>query len=196
MMNDIAYFIEEIKQMVSAKQVFEFYGFNINRAGFCSSPFSAIDKTPSLKVYEGERGWHDFSSGNGGDVIDFIRLYFGLPVYAACAKLNDDFRLGLPIGQALSRQERIEADRKALERRRKAQERKERADRIRAAYDEALTNYVALDIAIIKDAPQGPETPLSECSESWAFALRNIAGAAYDLAQAEENLYSDRLEKH
>lgn len=193
-MNPMNY-ADEIKQRLPAREVFEFYGFPVNRGGFACCPFHG-EKTPSCKVYDDARGWHCFGCHAGGDVIDFARRYFGLDFPAAQAKLNDDFRLGLPIGQPLNRQERVEAERKAEERRRKAQERKGRADMLRAAYGEALTNYVALDIAIRKDAPQGPQTPLSECGDSWAFALRNIAGAAYDLAQAEGNLYGARLEKH
>jgi DNA primase len=95
---------DEIKSRLTAREVFEFYGFNVNRAGFVCCPLHG-EKTPSLKVYPGDRGWHCFGCHAGGDVLDFVQLYFGLNLPAACEKLNDDFNLGLPIGKPLSRQE-------------------------------------------------------------------------------------------
>jgi hypothetical protein len=112
---------DEIKSRLTAREVFEFYGFSVNRGGFCLSPFSG-EKTPSCKVYDGTRGWYDFSSNRGGDIIDFVRLYFGLPFPTACEKLNVDFQLGLPIGKQHSRQEQIAAQRKAEEQRRQAEQ--------------------------------------------------------------------------
>lgn len=109
-------YADEIKRAVPARELFEHYGFEINRAGFCHSPFAANDKTPSLKVYDGDRGWHDFSSGKGGDIIDFVREYFNLSFPDAQKKLNDDFRLGLPIGERLTADKQREAERAAQER--------------------------------------------------------------------------------
>ena len=182
----------EIKSRLTARDVFEFYGFTVNRGGFCLSPFSG-EKTPSCKVYDGQRGWHDFSSNNGGDIIDFVRSYFGLPFPAACEKLNVDFQLGLPIGKQHSRQEWIEAQRKAAEQRRRSEERKKRAESLQKAYDDALTEWVKLDTIKRECAPESPETPFST---SFAYAMRNIDGAAYRLAEAEANLYSFRQESY
>lgn len=183
-------YADEIKSRLTAREVFEVYGFSVNRGGFCLSPFSD-EKTPSCKVYDDQRGWHDFSSNHGGDIIDFVRLYFGLSFPAACEKLNDDFNLGLPIGKPLSRQEQIEADRKAAERKRKQNERKKRADAFYNAYDRALTEFVRMDAIIRENAPETPETPVSD---EYAFALRNIDGARYALSEAEANLYQFRKE--
>ena len=181
---------DEIKSRLTAREVFEFYGFTVNRGGFCLSPFSD-EKTPSCKVYDGQRGWHDFSSNHGGDIIDFVCLYFGLPFPAACEKLNVDFQLGLPIGKQHSRQEQIEAQRKAAERKKAIADRKKRAESLRKAYDDALTEWIRLDTIKRECAPESPETPFST---AFAYALRNIDGAAYRLAEAEANLYRFRKE--
>lgn len=183
-------YADEIKSRLTAREVFEFYGFSVNRGGFCLSPFSD-EKTPSCKVYDGQRGWHDFSSNNGGDIIDFVRLYFGLSFPAACEKLIVDFQLGLPIGKQHSRQEQIEAQRKAEERKKQIAERKKRAESLRKAYDDALTEWIRLDTIKRECAPESPETPFST---AFAYALRNIDGAAYRLAEAEANLYRFRQE--
>ncbi len=181
-------YADEIKSRLTAREVFEFYGFSVNRSGFCLSPFSG-EKTPSCKIYDGQRGWHDFSSNNGGDIIDFVRLYFGLPFPAACEKLNVDFQLGLPIGKQHSRQEQIEAKRKAEERKKAIADRKKRAESLTKAYDDALTEWIRLDTIKRECAPESPETPFSA---AFAYALRNIDGAAYRLAEAEANLYEFR----
>ena len=183
---------DEIKSRLTAREVFEFYGFTVNRGGFCLSPFSG-EKTPSCKVYEGTRGWYDFSSNNGGDVVDFVRLYFGLSFPAACEKLNVDFQLGLPIGKQHSRQEQIEAQRKAEERKKAIEDRKKRAESLQNAYDKALTEWIRLDTIKRECAPESPEMPFSA---AFAYALRNIDGAAYRLAEAESNLYRFRKESY
>lgn len=185
-------YADEIKSRLTAREVFEFYGFSVNRGGFCLSPFSG-EKTPSCKVYDGQRGWHDFSSNNGGDIIDFVRLYFGLSFPAACEKLNVDFQLGLPIGKQHSRQEWIEAQRKAAERKKQIADRQKRAESLKKAYDDALTEWIRLDTIKRECAPDSPETPFST---AFAYALRNIDGAAYRLAGAQEELFRFRQEEY
>lgn len=182
---------DEIKSRLTALEVFEFYGFTVNRGGFCLSPFSG-EKTPSCKVYDGQRGWYDYSSNNGGDIIDFVHLYFGLPFPAACEKLNDDFNLGLPIGKPLSRQEQLEAQRKAEERKKAIADRKKRAESLQKAYDDALTEWKRLDNVKKNGAPESPE---EEFSFAFAYALRNIDGAAYRLEEAQAELFRFQKEK-
>ena len=183
---------DEIKSRLPAREVFEFYGFSVNRAGFVCCPLHG-EKTPSLKVYPGDSGWYCFGCHAGGDVLDFVRLYFGLSFPAACEKLNVDFQLGLPIGKQHSRQEQAEAQRKAEERKKAIEDRKKRAESLQKAYDDALTEWVMLDTIKRECAPESPETPFSA---AFAYALRNIDGAAYRLAEAEANLYRFRKESY
>lgn len=183
---------DEIKSRLTAREVFEFYGFSVNRGGFCLSPFSG-EKTPSCKVYDGTRGWYDFSSNNGGDVVDFVRLYFGLSFPAACEKINVDFQLGLPIGKQHSRQEQAEAQRKAEERKKAIEDRKKRAESLQKAYDDALTEWVMLDTIKRECAPESPEMPFST---AFAYALRNIDGAAYRLEEAQTELFRFQKESY
>lgn len=84
-----------IKDRLTAPEVFAFYGFQPNRSGFLQCPFHQGDRHGSLKVYEGDRGWHCFGCGRGWSVIDFVMELFGLSFHEACLKLNEDFRLGL-----------------------------------------------------------------------------------------------------
>lgn len=91
-MNDLA---GEIKRALPARDVFEHYGFRPNRSGFIQCPFHQGDRHGSLKVYDGDRGWHCFGCGAGGSVIDFAMRLFDLDFKGACLRLNEDFRLGL-----------------------------------------------------------------------------------------------------
>ena len=43
----------EIKRLLSARQVAEFYGFQAGRSGFIPCPFHSGDHTASLKLYDG-----------------------------------------------------------------------------------------------------------------------------------------------
>ena len=182
-------FAYEIKTAVSAIELFQFYGFEVNRRGFCKSPFSSNDKTPSLKVYGWTRGWHDFSSGKGGDVIDFVREYFGLGFVDAQKKINDDFRLGLPIGEILSREQQLEADRKIAERRRQQQEREKAYNRLLKTYNAALDRWVYLDKLMRENEPKTPSELL--INGKYAYAIKNIDEAlcALEVATARLNTF-------
>lgn len=174
-------YTDQIKAAITAREVFEHYGFEINRAGFCRSPFAANDKTPSLKVYDGDRGWHDFSSGKGGDVISFVQEYFGLSFPDAQKKINDDFHLGLPIGERLTTDKQREAEQAAQERQRKALEEKHTRKRLEAEYNAALDWWVYLDKVKRENVPFSAE---------YAFAVKKLETAEHRLSCAEIALYN------
>lgn len=92
MRNNLA---EEIRRRLPSREVFETYGFRVDRNGFIQCPFHQGDRHGSLKVYDGDRGWHCFGCGAGGSVIDFAMRLFDLDFKGACLRLNEDFRLGL-----------------------------------------------------------------------------------------------------
>ena len=119
-------YASEIKSRLTTKEVSLHYGFEPNRAGKICCPFHN-EKTPSLKLYDGNRGFYCFGCGEHGSVIDFVMRYFCLDFQSAISKLNDDFCLGLPIGQRIDRRKKLEMGRIAFERKRKAeQQQKER----------------------------------------------------------------------
>lgn len=97
------YEAQQIKATLTMAEVARFYGFEINRQSLMVCPFHN-DNKPSLRVYDGQRGWHCFSCGTGGDIIDFVRKLYSLDFKQALAKLNDDFRLGMDLDTKPSRQ--------------------------------------------------------------------------------------------
>lgn len=146
---------KEIRVRVPASELLSFYGMKIDRAGFCNCPFHQGDKTGSLKVYSGSRGWHCFGCGAGSSVIDFVMLYFGLTFMDAQRKINEDFRLRLPLDRDLSDQEKIEAAQKAREQKEQAREWEKKRIALQDAVDRALTAYVLLDKWLLRHEPTG-----------------------------------------
>ena len=85
---------DQVKSLVTIQEVAEHYGFHPNRAGYICCPFHN-EKTASLKLYDGQRGFHCFGCGAGGTVIDFVMKLFDIPFRKAILRINADFALGL-----------------------------------------------------------------------------------------------------
>lgn len=113
----------DIRKMLTARQVAEYYGFQVSRSGFIKCPFHQGDHTASLKLYDGSGGWHCFGCGAGGSVIDFVMRLFDLNFKQTILRINADFHLGLTSGKP-DRAVRSAA----LEARREEQQRKEQAE--------------------------------------------------------------------
>ena len=177
-------FAKEIKQRLTTDQVFIHYGFKPNSAGFVCCPFHS-EKTASLKVYDGDKGWNCFGCGENGDLISFVMKYFGLSFRDAIKKINEDFCLCLPIGKRLNDRERQEIARKSFEQRRhkEAQEKEEKA--AKEKYCAVCDEYIRLDKQRIKYKPKKGEIDLHPL---YIEAIINIEKAKYDLSTAEMEL--------
>lgn len=184
-------YADEIKARLPAREVFERYGFHVNREGYACCPFHG-EKTPSCKVYPGDRGWHCFGCHAGGDVLDFAQQYFGLNFQEAAAKLNDDFGLGLPIGKTLTRAEQTEADMRNAERRRKAEERKRLREALEKKWRKALDEFSMCDNIIRRCQPISPTTGFSDV---FCWAAKNIDRAYAEMTEAQAKLFGFRQEE-
>ena len=97
-----------VRERMSAQEAARRYGLTFDRKGWALCPFHA-DTTPSMSFKDGRfRCW---ACNESGDSIDFTARFFGLSKMDAVKRLNEDFMLGLPIGQPMT-------DRKQAERRR------------------------------------------------------------------------------
>lgn len=85
----------EIKRILTAQEVVEFYGFEVSRSGFMKCPFHSGDNTASLKIYPGSGGFHCFGCKAHGTVIDFVMRLYDLNFRQAVLRINADFHLGL-----------------------------------------------------------------------------------------------------
>lgn len=110
---------DQVKSLVTIREVAEHYGFYPNRAGYICCPFHR-EKTASLKLYPDGRGWCCFGCHAGGTVIDFVMKLFDIPFRQAILRINADFALGLTwdkpdpaVRSAILEARRREARRKA-----------------------------------------------------------------------------------
>ena len=80
---------DTVRENVTARQVFEYYGIRVNSYGMCCCPFHS-DKHPSMKV---DTRYYCFGCGEKGDAVDFVSKYFGLGLKDAAIKICEDFHL-------------------------------------------------------------------------------------------------------
>jgi DNA primase len=127
-----------IKESLDTRAVVEYYGFRVNRKGFIQCPFHQ-EKTASLKIYKGNRGWNCYGCGLNGSIIDFVMKVFNLNLSGAISKLDYDFDLRLS-SKRVSIRELKEAQRQQAIReikRKKDKEKKQKDDlKHREAYFE------------------------------------------------------------
>ena len=174
-------FANEIRNRLDTQEVFTYYGLQPNRSGFVCC-FSHNERTPSMKVYKGNGGYHCFGCGAHGSIIDFVMQYFGLNFKDAIKKINEDFSLGLPLGEKLDRRKQLEINKSAFERKRKIEAEKKRREQIENDCWAAFDEWKRLDDNKRNYAPKTPSDPLHPL---FVEALKNIAGAEYNLSCAE-----------
>lgn len=175
-------YAEEIKGQVDLLELIKLYGFNPVRKRIPCPFHNGENRNLSIK----NNSYKCFVCGEHGDAISFVQKYFNLDFLSAISKINDDMMLGLPIGKTLSPREKTEAERKSEERRKKIAERKERHKALQKAYEDALDEWVKLDMVKRGCAPKSPKDGFSD---AFVYALKNIDYAAYKLDEAEIALH-------
>lgn len=170
---------KEIKAAVSMIDVCRRYGIEVNHAGYAVCPFHG-EKTGSLKVYPGSRGWHCFGCGEGGDVIDFVQRYFGLSLKEAEEKLNDDFGLGI-LMDATDYRTRMEAGRSAAARRKAEEAKRRKGEQIEKEFWEAYDLWWGYQQIIMNEHPKSPD---DEPTNRFLTALAFVNEAEFRLDQA------------
>ena len=174
-------FADEIKQHVSMIEMLQYYGIETNRSNFCRCPFHQ-EKSASFKAYPGSRGFYCYGCHESGSVIDFVMKFFGLSFGDAIKKINEDFSLGLPIDEKLDRRKQLEMQKQAFLRKREMDARKAKQEELEKAYWAAFDEWKRLDDNKRNYAPKTPTEPLHPL---FVEALKNIAGAEYNLSCAE-----------
>lgn len=182
----------EINDRLLTVEVFRHYGISVNIHGQCKCPFhgGGNERTPSMKVYPKNRGYHCFACGETGDSIKFVQRYFGLSFKDACRKMNQDFLLGLPFDGEISSEERRRINREAYLRRKEREKEEAEQKRVLDAYYDALDRYTYYDRVIAEREADGvrlPERVFND--EEYMDALKNIDGARYRLDCAETDLH-------
>lgn len=159
---------QEIRERVPALDVAQYYGFIPNRSGFVPCPFHH-EKTASLKLYPGSKGFYCFGCHSGGSVVDFVAKLYGLDALGAARRLNDDFRLDLPIDRQQTQAERREAQQVAQHRREVCQ-----AYELFEEWRNDLTRQLCECFRLAHEALKGLATPadLDKLTDAQALAIR------------------------
>ena len=172
-------YASEIKSRLTMPQVLEYYGIERNRSNRMRCVLhNGQDFNCGIK----DHYIHCFVCGQSADVIKFVQVYFGLDFRSAISKLNNDFCLGLPIGQSIDRRKQLEMGRIAFERKRKAEQQHKERQQIEDDYWSVFEEWNRLDDNRRNYAPKSPTEPLHPL---FVEALKNIAGAEYNLSCAE-----------
>ena len=110
--------ISLVRGSASMSDICGMYGIKVTPAGFCGCPFHGKDKHPSMKVYPGDRGYHCFTCGEGGDVFTFVRKMSGIGFEDAVRMVAGYVGVPLPEPGAKRSREDVQKQREAAEKRR------------------------------------------------------------------------------
>lgn len=107
-----------VSNAVTMRQVAESYNFPINYKGFMKCPFhgNGVERTPSLKIYEGTKGFHCKACGVGGDAIRFVALLNEISDQEAMYELAIKFNITISTNQEIPEEVKIKANQAQKER--------------------------------------------------------------------------------
>lgn len=176
-------YIQTIKESVSAYEAARFYGLEPRRDGFICCPVHG-EKTPSCKVYQGNRGFYCYGCHKGGNVINLVSAVLGLSFVEAEKRLNADFSLNLPLDDE-SPKARQKAASLASERKKRLAERERRRSELEACVDAALTAYTEADKLVL----EAEDLPPALWTERHEKAFTSIDGLWIDFTKATLELY-------
>lgn len=171
-----------VKKQISMHDIAERYGIKTDYKGFICCPFHN-EKTASMKLYDGEKGYYCFGCGAHGDVISFVQGIFGLQFPDALKKIDLDFNLGL-YGKKTLREYR--ESQKRFERFQQERERKQaERERLQKNYELAYAAWVETFLTIQDNCPSKHDV---EWRQEYADALHKMTLQEYQLNVAEVKL--------
>ena len=177
------YIANEIKDRIKMPELLQFYGIEVGIKRRISCPFhNGTDKNCGVK----ENYIHCFVCGESADQIWFVRKYFNLDFIEAITKINNDFCLGLPIGEKLDRRKQIDLARKSFKARQEREKQQNEHNRLKNARETALDEWIRLDKQKTKYKPKIQNEDLHPL---FVEAIINLPHAEYRLECAETELY-------
>ena len=119
--------------------------------------------------------------------------YYDLSFKEAITKLNNDFNLGLPIGEKLNRRKRLEIAKKSFDARKQREEKANKLNRLKDNRNKALDEWVRLDKQKLNYKPKIFNEVLHPL---FVEAIINLPHAEYRLECAETELYLYETRNH
>lgn len=101
-MRDIQAITDTIRSSVSALEAGKALGMHVDRHGRCACPVhNGVNR--NCRLDSGERGFHCFKCGVGGDVIRLVQSVQACSFLSAVEWLNTAFRLGLDVDRPMDK---------------------------------------------------------------------------------------------
>lgn len=186
---------EIIKSSVSTRELCEHVGLKLDRSGSALCPFHGDQKTLSLKVYsEPARGWHCFGCGQGGDVIKFAMLWYGIGFWQAVVRLDNDFGLCLPINRKETSEDMRKSSEVAQKRALKLKLNREEGEKLASRYWACFDRLLACSRIVDRYRPKNG----AEFDVRWAAAVKLLPEIKDEYAQAQDALvqFKGRMGNH
>ncbi len=103
-----------LRNSITMHQVVNHYGFRLTRKGKssfirCPLHVGGSERTPSMIIYEGFRGFYCRGCGQGGDVTKFVELYEGVTQKEAALILSQRFNVPISENEEVSEETRQKA---------------------------------------------------------------------------------------
>lgn len=175
--------VQTIKDRLTMTDVATHYGYKPNRAGFIKCPFHA-EKTASMKIYAGDKGYSCFGCGDSGDIISFVKKLFGLSFPDTLKKIDTDFNLGL--FEHISNRKSLDIARQSYQRKKERERQKQEIEDVKNRYWDIFGEWVRLDR---NKTLYAPKTPNEEWHPLFVEALQKLAYQEYLLDCAESEVY-------
>ena len=177
-----SYIASEIKNRIKMPEILMYYGIEIDRKNRISCPLhNGKDKNCGVK----DDYIHCFVCNESADQISFLQRYFSLSFADAVSKINDDFSLGLPIGERIDKRRQTDMARQSFLRRKEQKAKEQEHEKYLTAWLDAHSEFVRLERQRVE---YKPKLQTEELHPKFIEALQNIEYARYRLGCAEEEL--------
>lgn len=176
-------FANEIKSRLKMPEILRVYGIETNRNGRIKCPLhGGKDYNCGVK----DNYLHCFVCGESVDQIGFVQKYFNLSFQDAIVKLNEDFRLNLPIGKKISNSQKVVMAKTNFDRLKKQREEEQKKQDLDDAYWKEYDEVLRLS-KNKKDF--APKTPDEEPHPLFVEALTYLEEAKHRLEMADIERY-------
>lgn len=164
-----------ILELVDIRDVAKAYGIEFNRHGFALCPFHS-EKTASFKRWN--KGFaHCFGCGKTVSTVSMVKELFGITQFEAICKINEDFKLGFPIGKRQTLRQRVDSQRRVKAIRDRTHYLKMEQDKWDRRYHFLMDEWCKYDRIIRQNKP----SCIEEITDEYAFALHKIKEIEYEL---------------
>lgn len=182
-----SYYAEQIKSQIGIVEALKRYGFCVNQSGRMPCPLHG-GKNPNFAIKSNY--WHCFKCGKSGDLISFVQEYFNLSFRDALVKINQDFSIGLPIGERVSRSKQLQMAKSVYDRARAQREIDIKKSKLDEEYEKAFAEYLRLEQQKREFAPTG----YCDLHSKYIEAIKELPHASYtlDCIEIERSLFNEQ----